>query len=111
MKLQAKHTSTYFYVAILVLGLGLGLNAWLKGMKKPVVEEEPEDFLDTSLVLKKGMEQPEVLELQKILKTKYKANLGTFGDNKDGIDGIFGTMTENALMKAKGVKTITLKDL
>jgi peptidoglycan hydrolase-like protein with peptidoglycan-binding domain len=57
------------------------------------------------------MEQPEVLELQKILKTKYKANLGTFGDNKDGIDGIFGTMTENALMKAKGVKTITLKDL
>jgi hypothetical protein len=111
MKLQAKHTSTYFYIALIVVGLGMGLNAWLKGMKKPVVEEQPEEFLDTSLVLKKGMEQPEVLELQKKLKTKYNANLGTFGDNKDGIDGIFGTMTENALFKAKGVKTIALKDL
>ena len=57
------------------------------------------------------MQEPEVAELQRILKTKYKANLGTFGDNKDGIDGIFGTVTENALIKAKGVKQIALKDL
>ena len=111
MKLQAKHTSTYFYVGLLILGLGLGINAWLKSMKKPVIEEQPENFIDTSLPLKKGMQEPEVEELQKILKTKYNANLGSYGDNKDGIDGIFGTITENALFKAKGVKTIALKDL
>ena len=111
MKLKAKHTSTYFYVGLLILGLGLGINAWLKSMKKPVIEEQPENFIDTSLPLKKGMQEPEVEELQKILKTKYNANLGSYGDNKDGIDGIFGTITENALFKAKGVKTIALKDL
>lgn len=111
MKLNPKHTSTYFYVGILILALGLGINSWLKNMKKPVINEGEESFIDTSLLLKKGMTQPEVEELQRILKTKYNANLGSYGDNKDGIDGIFGTITENALFKAKGVKTIALKDL
>jgi hypothetical protein len=111
MKLQAKHTSTYVYVGILILALGLGINAWLKSMNKPVIEEQPENFLDTSLELKKGMTQPEVEELQRILLAKYKANLGNYGANKDGVDGKFGTITENALVKAKGVKTIALKDL
>jgi len=112
MTLNKKHLGTYAVVGLVLLGIGLAVNKWLKGMKQPVLDNQGgESFLDTSLVLKSGMEQPEVAELQRILKTKYKADLGTFGDNKDGIDGIFGTVTENALVKAKGVKTITLKDL
>lgn len=112
MTLNKKHLGTYAVVGLVLLGIGLAVNKWLKGMKQPSLDgNNQEVFLDTSLVLKSGMEQPEVAELQRILKTKYKADLGTFGDNKDGIDGIFGTVTENALVKAKGVKTITLKDL
>jgi peptidoglycan hydrolase-like protein with peptidoglycan-binding domain len=112
MKLNPKHTSTYFIGAILIFALVYGTSKWLKSLNKPVLDSQGgESFLDYSLELKKGMQEPEVSELQRILKTKYKANLGTFGDNKDGIDGIFGTVTENALFKAKGVKKITLKDL
>jgi peptidoglycan hydrolase-like protein with peptidoglycan-binding domain len=112
MKLNKKHLGTYAVVGLVLLGIGLAVNKWLKGMKQPALDENNQEvFLDTSLVLSKGMEEPEVTELQTILKNKYKANLGTYGDNKDGIDGVFGTVTENALNKAKGVKTIALKDL
>jgi len=112
MKLDKKHVINYAIGGAMLLALGLAINNWLKKMKKPALDENNQEvFLDTSLELKSGMEQPEVSELQRILKSKYNADLGTFGDNKDGIDGIFGTKTENALIKAKGVKTITLKDL
>jgi len=111
MKFNKKYFNEYVIGGLLLLGIGLAINNWLKNMKKPTMDEQGESFLDTSLVLTKGMQEPEVAELQRILKTKYKANLGTFGDNKDGIDGIFGTVTENALIKAKGVKQIALKDL
>jgi peptidoglycan hydrolase-like protein with peptidoglycan-binding domain len=113
MKLNPKHTTPYIIGGILVLAVVYGINKWLKSLNKPNLDynSNQESTLDYSLVLSKGMEQPEVTELQKILKTKYKSDLGTFGDNKDGIDGIFGTYTENALFKAKGVKSIALKDL
>jgi peptidoglycan hydrolase-like protein with peptidoglycan-binding domain len=112
MKLNKKHTLNYVIGGVMLLALGLAVNKWLKGMKQPALDiNNNEVFLDTSLVLSKGMEEPEVTELQTILKNKYKANLGTYGDNKDGVDGIFGTITETALVKAKGVKTIALKDL
>lgn len=53
--------------------------------------------LNLSLLLKKGLfDSPEVQELQ----TKLKITA----------DGDFGQLTENALVKAKGVKQITLKD-
>jgi peptidoglycan hydrolase-like protein with peptidoglycan-binding domain len=61
--------------------------------------------------LKKGSRGAEVVELQRILKDEMGYNLGTFGTEGDGIDGDFGTMTENALFKAKGVKEITLKEI
>jgi peptidoglycan hydrolase-like protein with peptidoglycan-binding domain len=112
MKLNKKHTLNYVIGGVMLLALGLAINKWLKGMKQPALDiNNNEVFLDTSLVLSKGMEEPEVSELQRILKSKYNADLATFGDNKDGIDGVFGTVTENALVKAKGVKTIALKDL
>jgi peptidoglycan hydrolase-like protein with peptidoglycan-binding domain len=112
MKLNKKHLGTYAVVGLVLLGIGLAVNKWLKGMKQPALDENNQEvFLDTSLVLSKGMEEPEVSELQRILKTKYNAKLGSFGDNKDGVDGVFGMLTENALNKAKGVKTIALKDL
>ena len=37
--------------------------------------------------------------------------LGTSGFNKDGVDGEFGAMTEKALLDAKGVKQISLKQI
>jgi hypothetical protein len=49
--------------------------------------------------------------MQRILIEKYGQDLGTFGDNQDGIDGIFGTVTLAGLLKAKQVSEIALKDL
>lgn len=112
MKLNKKQLSTYAIVGVVAFALIYGASKWLKSLKQPVLDNNGQEvFLDRELVLSNGMQEPEVAEMQTILKTKYNADLGTFGDNKDGVDGIFGTMTENALFKAKGVKTIALKDL
>jgi hypothetical protein len=46
-----------------------------------------------------------IMKLQTILKTKYNADLGVTGPNKDGIDGDLGAKTLGALstiMKSKG---------
>jgi hypothetical protein len=53
----------------------------------------------------------EVAELQRILANQYGADLGFTGAEKNGIDGDFGSMTEKALLKAKGVKEISLKQI
>jgi hypothetical protein len=112
MKLNNKQLSTYAIVGVVAFVLIYGASKWLKSLKQPSLDNNGQEvFLDRELVLSNGMQQPEVAEMQRVLLTKYKANLGTFGDDKDGVDGIFGTMTENALFKAKGVKTIALKDL
>jgi hypothetical protein len=88
--------------------------------KKPLaveaIQTNPEDInslstLDMNLVLKQGLEGAEVAEMQRILIEKYGQDLGTFGENKDGIDGIFGTVTLAGLLKAKQVSEIALKDL
>lgn len=47
---------------------------------------------------------PEVAELQKELKAK-KYNLGTYGPNKDGVDGKYGPLTKAAHEAAKGGTT------
>jgi peptidoglycan hydrolase-like protein with peptidoglycan-binding domain len=80
-----------------------------KKLRKP--SQEQLSLLDENLLLKKGSRGAEVVELQRILKDEMGYNLGTFGTEGDGIDGDFGTMTENALFKAKGVKEITLKEI
>ena len=111
MKFNKKYASEYIIGGILIFALVYGLNKWLKGLPAPAPEYDTSSSIDYSLVLSNGSQGAEVSELQKILKTKYKADLGTFGDNKDGIDGIFGDVTEKALVKAKGVNKIALKDL
>lgn len=79
-----------------------------KKLRKP--SQEQLSSLDENLLLSKGSKGAEVAELQRILKDELGYDLGTFGTEGNGIDGDFGTLTENALFKAKGVKQITLKD-
>ena len=67
--------------------------------------------LNMNVVLSKGSTGDEVSELQRVLINQYDADLGYSGGNKDGIDGEFGSMTEKALLDAKGVKEISLKQL
>lgn len=95
------------------IGIGVLAGLFLVGrifqrLRKPSAEQL--SMLDENLLLQKGSTGSEVVELQRILKDEMGYDLGTFGADGDGIDGNFGTMTENALFKAKGVKQITLKD-
>jgi hypothetical protein len=117
MNLKDKNT------AMIVGGvvLGLAVLIYYLSKKKPsgveAIEVDPNlitpppSTLDINLVLKQGSEGAEVEELQKKLIVKYGQDLGEFGDNKDGIDGIFGTFTLAGLLKAKQVTEIALKDL
>ena len=41
-----------------------------------------------------------IKQIQTILKTKYKQNLGTAGPNKDGVDGKWGNITQTAFENA-----------
>ena len=41
-----------------------------------------------------------IKQVQTVLKTKFKANLGTSGPNKDGVDGVWGKNTQAALESA-----------
>lgn len=101
--------------------LGLGVLIYYLSKKKPsgveAIEVDPNlitpppSTLDMNLVLKQGSEGAEVAEMQRILIEKYSQDLGDFGDNEDGIDGKFGTVTLAGLLKAKQVSEIALKDL
>jgi hypothetical protein len=49
-----------------------------------------------------------IKQIQTILKTKYKQNLGTAGPNKDGVDGKWGNLTQTAFEAAtKNIKPAT----
>ena len=49
-----------------------------------------------------------IKQIQTILKTKYKQNLGTAGPNKDGIDGKWGNLTQTAFEAvSKNIKPAT----
>ena len=76
--------------------------------RKPYFGVEPSDSSSSSssssskpakkFPLKKGSSGSEVAELQRFLKDEGQGYLlGTFGKNKDGVDGKFGNMTEKAL--------------
>lgn len=41
-----------------------------------------------------------IQQIQTVLKTKYNANLGNYGPNKDGIDSKWGNLTQTALENA-----------
>ena len=116
--MNLKDKKTAMIVGGVVLGLGVFIYFLFKnkplGVEVMEVKPDqiaPESPLDTNLVLKQGSEGAEVAEMQRILIEKYGQNLGTFGDNQDGIDGIFGAFTLAGLVKAKQVSEIALKDL
>lgn len=67
----------------------------------------PQSSLDGNKLLKKGSRGAEVSALQRLLKSEGR-DLGTYGPNKDGIDGVFGSVTEAALLESRGVKETTL---
>ena len=94
---------------ILLIG-GWGINKWLKSLPK-AVNSDAFEGLNLDMVLSKGSQGIEVTELQRILVNQYNQDLGFTGIDKDGIDGDFGNMTENALMKVKGVKKISLRQI
>ena len=116
--MNLKDKKTAMIVGGVVLGLGVFIYFLFK--KKPlgveVMEMNPNEIapvsnFDENLVLKQGSEGAEVAEMQRILIEKYGQDLGDFGENEDGIDGIFGTVTLAGLLKAKQVSEIALKDL
>jgi hypothetical protein len=116
--MDLKDKKTAMIVGGIVLGLGVFIYFLFKnkplGVEVMEVKPDqiaPESTLDVNLVLKQGSEGAEVAEMQRILIEKYGQNLGTFGDNQDGIDGIFGAFTLAGLVKAKQVSEIALKDL
>jgi hypothetical protein len=45
-----------------------------------------------------------IKQIQRILVDKYKDNLGTTGDLKDGVDGDWGNLTQSALEKVVALK-------
>jgi hypothetical protein len=116
--MDLKDKKTAMIVGGIVLGLGVFIYFLFKnkplGVEVIDIKEEnitPENTLDMNLVLKQGSENPEVAEMQRILIEKYGQNLGNFGENEDGIDGVFGSVTLAGLLKAKQVSQIALKDL
>jgi hypothetical protein len=70
-------------------------------------ESEKIAGLNYNLLLKKGNNNNEVRELQRILVLRGN-NLGISGPDKNGVDGFFGLQTEAALLATKGTVTTTL---
>ena len=104
------NTNKYLIIGAVAVVVAWGINKWLKSMPKPI-NSDAYAGLNMDMVLSKGSTGDEVAELQKILINQYGADLGYSGGNKDGVDSQFGTMTENALLQAIGVKQISLKQI
>jgi hypothetical protein len=104
------NTKKYLIIGGVALVIILALNRWLKKMPTSI-NADAYAGLDMNTVLSKGSTGDEVSVLQKLLIDKYNADLGFSGANKDGVDGEFGAMTEKALLDAKGVKQISLKQI
>ena len=101
-------TTKNILIGVAVLGGLYFANRLYKRLSKPSAEQL--SLLNKDLVLAKGSKGAEVMELQRILKDELGYNLGSTGVDNDGVDGIFGYITEKALFHAKGVNKITLKD-
>ena len=104
------NTNKYLIIGAVAVVVAWGINKWLKSMPKPI-NSDAYAGLDMNTVLSKGSTGDEVSELQRILVNQYGADLGYTGGNKDGVDGQFGSLTEKALLDAKGVKQISLKQI
>lgn len=103
------NTKKYLIIGF-VLVVIVGLNKWLKKMPT-AINSDAYAGLDLDTVLSKGSTGDEVSVLQKLLIDKYNADLGFSGAEKNGVDGEFGGMTEKALLDAKKVKQISLREL
>tara|TARA_R110002072_G_scaffold169279_2_gene322903 strand:- start:2721 stop:3170 length:450 start_codon:yes stop_codon:yes gene_type:complete len=58
-----------------------------------------------------GTCHPDVGVLQRYLKKTYKADLGSYGQNKDGVDEMFGKLTKDAALKYLKKESFTEKDI
>ncbi len=68
-------------------------------------------YTNKSYPLRYGTVHPDVAVLQRYLKTTYNANLGSYGKNRDGVDGHFGNVTKNAALKHLRKQVFTEKDI
>jgi hypothetical protein len=103
-------TNKYLIIGLVAIAVVWGIDKYLKSRPKPINSDEYSD-LDLNTILSKGSKGAEVSELQRILVDQYGADLGYSGVERNGIDGDFGSLTENALLQAKGVKEISLKQI
>ena len=82
-------------------------------MKRLVLTEEEKNRIlglhGSNLIMEQT--NTKVSQIQTYLLGTKKYDLGKSGPNKDGVDGEFGAMTEKALLDAKGVKQISLKQI
>jgi hypothetical protein len=100
----------YLIIGLVAIAVVYAIDKYLKSRPKPINSDEYSD-LDLNTILSKGSKGAEVSELQRILVDQYGADLGYSGVERNGIDGDFGSLTENALLQAKGVKEISLKQI
>lgn len=106
--MDARTKKYLIYGGAIVLAF-IGYRMVMRKLNKPT--EEQMAMLDKDMVLEKGSKGSEVAELQRRLKEDFGKYLGETGVDNDGVDGDFGTLTENALFEAKGVRKITLNQL
>jgi hypothetical protein len=104
------NTNKYLIMGLVAIAVVYAIDKYLKSRPKPIDSDAYSD-LDLNTILSKGSKGAEVSELQRILVDQYGADLGYSGVEKNGIDGDFGSMTEKALLEAKGVKSISLKEI
>lgn len=83
-----------FLAVLAVAVVGVLLYKKFSKTNKSAENIDDTNYLDKNLILKKGSRGEEVRELQKLLKV--------------AADGIFGPITETALLKQRGVKQISL---
>ena len=64
----------------------------------------------SAVYIKRGSRHPDVKILQRYLKY-YKEPLGRSGAKRDGVDGIYGKLTERAARKRLGKTSFTRSDI
>lgn len=64
----------------------------------------------SAVYIKRGSRHPDVKILQRYLKY-YKEPLGRTGPKRDGVDGIYGKLTERAARKRLGKTSFTRSDI
>ena len=82
-----------------------------QGKSSRVATKKPSGFRCThsSYPLSYGSCHPDVAMLQRYLKQRYQAHLGSYG--KSGVDGRFGALTKQATLKHLGKSSFTERDM